>query len=430
MEQQLTDQPDTQDGAEAQDCEGPIRHRVPWLTESLPGIGGVLKSVPEDFEVIEIPLYEPCGTGSHTYIRFRKRGIPTPVAVSRLARGLGVQPREVGVAGLKDAQAVTEQTVSIEHLDPRRVDAFRDSAIEVLQVSKHGNKLKTGHLKGNRFRIKVRHAHADAMPRARTICDTLRLRGVPNFFGEQRFGARGDSGRLGAALLSGDPKRFLDLFLGGPIATDPPEQRQAREVYDQGDLEQAIALWPRHMRDMRMALSTLLKRSPERAVDAVDRRMRRLFVSAFQSELFNAILARRIQEIDRVQAGDLAQKIDSGGIFLVEDEVAEQPRAAAFAISPTGPIVGERCRMPSGAPGAIETEVLASFGIQDPTALKRAGSVDLPGGRRALRYLAAELSLDSGSDEHGVYIEVSFIAPPGCYATVLLGEIMKGDVGV
>ena len=426
MDQHPTDDQELQEGADSHEGEGPIRHQVPWLTHALPGIGGVLKSVPEDFEVIEIPLYEPCGTGSHTYIRFRKRGIPTPVAVNRLAKGLGVHPKEVGVAGLKDAQAVTEQTVSIEHLDPRRVELFRDSAIEILQVSKHGNKLKTGHLKGNRFRIKVRQVHADALPRARAICEILLQRGVPNFFGEQRFGARGDSGRLGAALLAGDPKQFLDLYLGGPIATDPPECLRARQAYDSGNLEEALSLWPRHMRDPRVALSTLLKRPAAKAVDAVDKRMRRLFVSAFQSELFNAILARRIQEIDRVQVGDLAQKTDTGGVFLVEDEAAEQPRAAAFAISPTGPIVGERCRMAAGVPGAIETEVLASYGIQDPTALKRAGSVDLPGGRRALRYPAAELSVDSGSDEQGPYIEVSFIAPSGCYATVLLGEIMKG----
>lgn len=400
----------------------------PWLTSDLPGTGGVLKSSPEDFVVIEEPLYEPVGSGSHTYLRIRKRGIPTPVAVNRLARAFGVQPRDVGVAGMKDAQAVTEQTVSIEHLDPERAMLFRDSNMEVLWAKKHGNKLKTGHLKGNRFRIRIREACSDGLSRATVVCEVLQRRGVPNYFGEQRFGARGDTGLLGAALVNGDAQAFLKLFLGGPLEIDPPECRQARLAFDQGNLEGALELWPRHLRDQRVALSTLLKRSPAKAMDAVDRRMRRLFVSAFQSELFNEVLARRLQTLDQVQAGDLAQKTDTGGVFLVEDAQAEQPRAEAFAISPTGPILGERCRLATGSPGEIERAVLATHGIEDATAIQRAGSVDLPGGRRALRYHASELSLCEGQDDQGRYLEVSFLAPSGCYATVLLGEIMKAGV--
>ncbi len=398
-----------------------------FLTGELEGTGGVIKERPEDFVVVEVPLYEPAGSGDHSYVRFRKRGIPTQAAVDRLAKALGVRSRDVGVAGLKDAQAVTEQTVSIEHVPVERILGLVLPDMEILSVERHGNKLKTGHLRGNRFVIRIRKVGQGALARAEAVCSVLLARGVPNFFGEQRFGARGDTGLLGGALVSGNARAFLDLFLGGPIESDPPECRRARAAYDEGNVEGAMELWPRHMRDQRAALAALGKRGEERAVEVVDQRLRRLFVSAFQSTMFNDVLAARLGTLDKVMVGDLAQKRDSGGIFLVEDEAAEAPRAERFEISPTGPIIGERCRTATGLPGEIESSVLARYGIHDPRLLTRAGSVSMPGGRRALRYLPDELQATQSQDQFGPYLELSFIAPSGCYATVLLNEVMKSS---
>ena len=96
-------------------------NKLPFLTRDLPPVPLLIKQQPEDFIVEEIPLYDPSGEGTHVYFRIRKRGIPTPEAVQRIAKHMGVKPADIGVAGLKDSQAITEQTLSLEHCDPEKL---------------------------------------------------------------------------------------------------------------------------------------------------------------------------------------------------------------------------------------------------------------------------------------------------------------------
>ena len=396
----------------------------PYLTGQLPGIGGQIKQRIEDFRVDEIPLYEPCGRGSHAYFKVHKGGVPTPVAVDRIARYMGVRPSEVGFAGLKDSQALTTQMMSIEHAHGDKLERFRDPQVKITDVTFHNNKLRVGHLAGNRFSIRIRGVGPSQMKAAQAVLDVLVRRGVPNYFGEQRFGARGDTGLLGAAIVRGDLEEFTQIFLGRATGEDPPDCKAARDAFDSGYLDRAIQRWPRHYVDQRKALIAYKRRKSGAAVlAAIDKRLKRLFVSAFQSEIFNDVLAGRIDQIDRVQLGDLAQKTDSGGIFPVLDEAVEQPRAASFEISPTGPIVGPRCNFAQGQGGQIELAVLAGYKVR-PEAF-RVGSLDSKGGRRALRFQIHEPLLAPGSDQHGSFIQLDFTAPSGCYATVVLREMMK-----
>ena len=89
----------------------------PCLTRDLPGIGGEIKLHPDDFRVDELPAYNPCGEGTHVFIRVEKRGMTTPAAAGRIAKFLDINSGEVGFAGMKDARAVTTQYFSIEHID-------------------------------------------------------------------------------------------------------------------------------------------------------------------------------------------------------------------------------------------------------------------------------------------------------------------------
>jgi len=409
---------------------------LPYLTGDLPGIGGRIKDAVEDFRVDEIPLYSPCGRGTHAYFRVRKVGVPTPVAVNRIARHMGVRPMEIGVAGLKDSQAVTSQLMSLEYADERRLAAFRDGAVRISDISWHTNKLRIGHLAGNRFAIRIRGVGGGQLRAAQDILDVLVRRGVPNFFGEQRFGSRGDTGQLGAAMVRGDLEQFVQLFLGRARPEDPPDCRAARDAFDAGYFDRALQRWPRHYVDQRRALTAYKRRSrPIAAVSAIDKRLKRLFVSAFQSEIFNEVLLRRMEmptpdggkgTFDRVLAGDLAQKTDSGGVFIVQDEAAEQSRATSFQISPTGPIVGYRCNLAQGLPGRIERDVLAARGVS-LEAFHDMGALSAKGSRRPLRFRIHELALAAGSDGRGEFLELTFAAPPGCYATVVLREIMKAE---
>ncbi len=402
-----------------------------YLTSDLPGIGGTIKNTPEDFRVTELPLYEPSGEGTHIYFGLGKRGIPTHAAIDRVAGALGVRSAAFAAAGLKDAQAVTEQAISVEHLTDSQIEtlgSFSTDAAWVTWVSRHTNKLKIGHLAGNRFCVRIRDVEVNALGAAEAIAEVLQRRGVPNYFGNQRFGDRGDNWALGQAIIAGRLDDFVATLLGHPLATDAPALRVAREHFDAGRYPEALAAWPGRYRNERSALAAWIRTDgvAKATFGAVDKFLKRFCTSAFQSLLFNRIVHERISEIDTVVEGDLAKKSDSGGVFLVENLAIDAPRAAAFEISPTAPLFGYRVRLAEGRPGTIEHATLKRFELTCDD-WRRRGAFKIKGTRRAMRFHPQQLSLASGDDDRGPYIEVQFAAPPGSYATVLLREIMKND---
>jgi len=402
---------------------------LPFLTSEIPGIAGIIRSRPEDFFVEELPLYEPCGQGQHVYCEIEKTGLTTFEAVDRIARALGISARDIGYAGIKDARAVARQTFSISGIDEQAVAAVRIAGITVRRVARHGNKLRLGHLRGNRFVIKLRGVVPADAARAQQVLQIVGRRGMPNYFGPQRFGRRQDNHLLGAALIRGDAEDLLRLLLGNPDSSlDDAQTMGARKAFERGDLRQAMHLWPRHCGMERRVLHRLLKTgNPEKAVAAIDERLRRLWVSALQSEAFNEVVSRRIDSLDRLMAGDLAFKHDNGACFRVVDAAAEQSRCDAFEISPTGPLVGYRMTLPEGQPLEIERSVLAAAGI-DPADFRDAGRLKVKGARRPLRVRPEETSVATGTDDAGEYLQLSFTLPAGAFATSLLREITKRDV--
>lgn len=400
---------------------------LPYLTADLPGVGGRIKESPDDFRVDEVPLYEPCGEGTHVYFRVMKAGITTPEAAGRIARHMAVRPDQIGIAGLKDARALTTQMMSLEHADPARLAACRDARVSVEVLSRHTNKLRPGHLRGNRFTIIIRGVGQAELPAAGRIVEVLQRRGTPNYFGQQRFGARDDTAALGRALVKDDLDEFVAILLGRPRADDPPDCQAARDAFDAGRYDRALDRWPWHYANERKALAAFRKKlRADAAVRAVDKRMKRLYVSAFQSLMFNEILVARIDTLDRVLVGDLAQKTDTGGVFLAEDAEKEQPRAQGFQISPTGAIAGYRSSLAAGEPGRIERQVLARHEVALDD-FRRIGTLRVKGARRVLRFRLEELDLAPGADPQGQFLRLGFTAPAGSYATVVLREIMKTD---
>src|SRR5436305_8796696 len=147
---------------------------LPLVTADLPGIGGRMKTVPEDFEVEEIPAYEPSGSGDYLYLWIEKRDMGAEYFVRQVARRLDIPVGEVGTAGLKDRHAVTRQMVSVPVRAESRLAQLDGDGVRLLSVSRHGNKLRPGHLHGNRFRILVRDGDAAADERIPPILDRLR----------------------------------------------------------------------------------------------------------------------------------------------------------------------------------------------------------------------------------------------------------------
>ena len=259
----------------------PALTALPYLTADLPGIGGTIKERDEDFIVTEVPAYEPCGEGTHSYFAIEKVGIDTRAAVVRISKALGLPAREFGYAGLKDRHAVTRQVISVEHVDPALIEKLDVQGVKVLWVKLHGNKIRLGHLRGNRFDIRIRGVARDKLAQARAILDVLKNRGMPNFYGPQRFGVRATGHQLGLALLAGDDKEFIDQFLGRPQpGLDYGAMLRARQLYEGGHFDKARQAWPGHHRDERSALAALAHgRNARRAKYAIDRQLRRFLVS-------------------------------------------------------------------------------------------------------------------------------------------------------
>lgn len=352
---------------------------LPLFTSALPGTGGRIRTESEDFLVEELPAYEPLGVGDHAYLRVEKRGITTHEAVRRIARALGVAPRAIGFAGMKDANAVTVQTVSVEHVPVAAAEAALAGVpgVRLLSAKLHRNKIRLGHLRGNRFVLRVRECVPGAAARARAVLGELARAGCPNFFGEQRFGNRADNDAVGRLLVRGETAAAEELAGGD------------------------------------------LRRKPRDLV--------RLYVSAYQSALFNRIVAARMPHLGRLETGDLAFLHDRGAVFRVEDPAAEQPRADRLEISPSAPLFGTKTLLADGRPGEAERAVIAEEGLEPPMFDVR-GAGEFPGERRPMRVpvAGAEVAEVPGDPAS---IEIRFDLPRGSYATVVLREVMKAPGG-
>ena len=401
-----------------------------YLTAELPPIEGVVRAEPEDFVVDEVPLYAPSGEGEHRYLWVEKRGIPTHEAVRRLSKVLRVKPRAIGTAGLKDAHAVTRQWISAHTADDE-VPEFEGDSLRILETTRHGNKLKTGHLLGNRFTLRLRGsgAHVDTV---RAGLEVLGRRGVPNYFGLQRFGNDRHTHRLGEALVREDAERFLDLLLygaDGPEGEDDPSElmHRAREALREGDFKEAARRIPRRLTAELYAVKTLARgKDAQAATRSVPTDMRRFYVSAYQSWLFNTYLDRRLDTLDTLHEGEIASLHRNGAAFTVTDLEADRPRLETFEISPSGPLFGRKLLRPAegSAPREAEDALLAELAPGLTASLTAALGAKPQGLRRPLRFPLTEASVEVEGED----LVVRFQLPKGCYATSVLEELFKRSV--
>jgi tRNA pseudouridine13 synthase len=400
---------------------------LPYFTSGLPGIGGQIKQRPDDFRVDEFaPGPVRGGQGRFTWFKLGKRGLTTSAAIAKVASYMGVKPSAIAFAGLKDANAITSQWVSLADADVRRLERLRDKDIRVSDIHFRPVSQEVGNLAGNRFVVRIRNVGRKQLDQAKALLDLMAQRGVPNYFGQQRFGSRCDNAAMGQALLAGHDEEFLRIFLGRPWSGDPPRSAAAREAYDHRSLKRALGCWPAHCVDPRNALTALLAgKGPPGAIRAINPRIRQIYVLSYQSVIFNDILARRIDHIDVIEPGDIVENHATLRSSPVKDLAAAGARAAAFELSPTGLLPGRRMRIAEGRPGQVEREVLAEHKVDAGLFEPRPGRKGVDASRRALRFKPENVKAAASSDTHGTFIEVAFTAPPGCYATVLIEELCK-----
>ncbi len=402
---------------------------LPYLTAEISGIGGEIRQEPGDFRVDEIPLYDFCGSGSHSYFQIEKVNLGTFEAINLIAQALGVKRHEIGYAGLKDATAITRQWLSVEKVSADKIRRLNIPGIKVLNITSHDNKLKLGHLAGNRFSLRISRFKCDparAGQAAARVCEIIARRGMPNYFGPQRFGTRLDSHLLGEALIADKLERFADLMLGEPGELDKGKILQARRLYEQGHYDKACKLWPWPCSEQRKALQLLARNGGRKKKVAylVSSDMKNFYVSAWQSYIFNQVLAARMPDLDLLLTGDMAWKHNNGSVFQVLDAGVEQARCLAGEISATGPLPGMRMQPLTGPAGEIENAILAANGVNEQVnlALKKYYART---GRRPLRVMPGELRWQVSRDRRGDYLQLDFSLPAGSYATCLLREIMK-----
>jgi tRNA pseudouridine13 synthase len=275
----------------------------PFLTPNIPGVGGKIKVEPDDFEVEEVPAYEPAGAGEHLFLWIEKTDLGAEFFARQIARRLGIANGEVGTAGLKDRRAITRQWVSVPASCEPALSQLEGDGIKLLRVSRHTNKLKPGHLHGNRFNILIRNAEPAIDPEP--ILQAIRENGLPNFYGPQRFGRDGETAALGMSLLKGETTKVRNPFL------------------------------------------------------------RKLALSAAQSLLFNDYLARRMNDglLRTVLPGDVMMKWPAGGIFFVDDVPAEQARFDRRETVTAGPMFGRKMFPAKGIAADREAAVLEANGL-------------------------------------------------------------------
>ncbi|MDL2274596.1 tRNA pseudouridine(13) synthase TruD [Desulfosarcina sp. OttesenSCG-928-G10] len=278
---------------------------LPLISAEFPGIGGIIKKVPDHFKVEERLPYGACGEGEHVYITFRRSGWNTVDAARAMQKALNVSPSDVGWGGRKDKTAVVTQTFSFRlgvHAALAEVRArLSGLPFEILEINRHLNKIKTGHVAANRFTILVCQPVSDAFSKAQTIARHLSRTGIPNFYGPQRFGHQFQNVEKGFSLMRPDRKIRKDDFL----------------------------------------------------------------VSVVQSALFNIWLKNRMEtgNYHRLLAGDIVRKTDTGGMFDVLDPVVEGERFERREIIYTGPMYGFKMKPAQADAGARETELLNRFGF-------------------------------------------------------------------
>jgi tRNA pseudouridine13 synthase len=305
----------------------------------LPPVRGRLRAVPEDFVVNEVLGFEPDGAGAHVLLVVEKCGANTGWVASQLARLARVPVRDVGTSGLKDRNAVTTQAFTLPWPVTAPIDAclaFAGDGWRVLSAARHGRKLRAGSHRANRFALRVRDLEGDRDALVARL-ETIRARGVPDYFGPQRFGRDG-----------GNLVRARAWAAGG----DAPRERSAR----------SFAL------------------------------------SAARSALFNAVLAERVRrgDWDRLLPGE-AVMLDGRRSFFRADEIDATlvHRCETMDVHPSGPLWG---RGDSPAHGdALELE--RALNAAEPQLCALLAAEGLEHERRALRLPVRDLRWSLEGDD-------------------------------
>ncbi|MDH5357083.1 MAG: tRNA pseudouridine(13) synthase TruD [Gammaproteobacteria bacterium] len=335
---------------------------LPRVNSSATLCSAQIRSLPEYFQVEEVLPFEPDNIGGHVWLKIRKRNTNTDWVATELAKFAAVPSVAVGYAGLKDRHAVTTQWLSVNmegHEEPDWT-AFENDDIQIIQTTRHGKKLKRGVLAGNNFKLILSDVQGDTTLWENNL-KLVQQQGVPNFFGEQRFGHNGNN-----------LQRVDHWFSTGKA----PRKRNQKSIY----------------------------------------------LSAARSWLFNLVLAERIQQgnWNQPMLGDVVLLAGTKASSFVVNEIDDEltSRIETMDIHPTGPLWGRDTSQTHTDSLGLEQQVLIEWNNWQQ-GLEKAG---LSQERRALRLFPQQFNWQFMDDNQ---LELSFFLPAGSYATAVMRELAE-----
>jgi tRNA pseudouridine13 synthase len=401
-----------------------------YLSAEVPPVPCLARVEPEDFEVEEELGFEPAGQGEHLYLWVEKVGLGTEQAVESLARATGLARERFGFAGRKDRNALTRQWISAAGLAEARAEELALPGLRVLCCARHPVRLRLGAHAANRFRLRLRALAPAHRPRLEAVLARIRAKGLPNWFGPQRFGLSGRSFELGRLLQAGRLEEYA-LALCGPLHAGG--RRGARELEEalrsgsRSALRRAARFLPPEL--ARFARQLERRRGDyASALRALGPGLLGLHLSALQSLVFNAVLARRLAGdpagLDALVPGDLAWRHADGELVPVGPKAPDPGLAERLELSPSGPLPGPRAPQAMGEVAALEHSIALAQGFLDRAPDAPRLPVALRGSRRPLRVPLPEIELAWDSDA----ALLAFRLPPGSFASALLEEIQKSSL--
>jgi tRNA pseudouridine13 synthase len=396
------------------------------------GIGGRLRATSGDFLVDEIPLEKKLTNGPYLICKLTKKNWELQHAVKEIAKRLGISHRRIGWAGTKDRNAVTTQWISLYNITPEKATAvhLKDIILEPIGPSNEG--LSLGDLQGNRFDIVIRDPDPqDLESRVRSVSETVAA-GVPNYFGLQRFGAiRPVTHRVGEWILKGDFEQAVLTYIGMEFPGEPDGIKAIRSEFNATrDPVPALYALPVQMNYERAMLHYLSDHPGDYAgaLQVLPPKLLSMFVSAFQSYLFNLSLSRRLDDgdaLDDPQPGD--RLLFSNG----RTDIVTTANCNAVKIH----LKRGRCiialfmpgreKIEAKTPGEQMTEALLAEYRISPEDFNRASLFVRTKFEGAWRPVALKTEIRSALD--GSSLRLMFTLPPGHYATTVCREFMKTD---
>ena len=350
----------------------------------------VFNKTSRDFVVEEVPLYDWSGEGEHLVLKVRKKDLTTWDMVRILSEHLGVKVRDIGYAGLKDKDGMTMQFVTMPKKGlEEKIESFSHDKIKILEKTYHNNKLRIGHLKGNKFFLRLKKVLPSNATILSSLLEQIKKNGIPNYFGYQRFGRDRNNFSIGKEILEGVRRE---------------RNKKMKNFYISAYQSHLFNLWL----SKRVEISKLFNGFKEDELNTLFN---------YSNETIKQIKAQK--NFCKILPGDIMHHYPHGRAFMTNDIEEDSGRFYEKDITLTGLLAGKKPIKADGIAGNLERDF---FDECDEYLDKMTGS------RRLAWIFPTHIEYKYREDE--AQFDLNFFLPKGSYATVFLEELLHKEIDI